>query len=124
MHPSIGMPPASQDSPYTHPRQPTRPTNIQEQACSNRQIDEVEDNSFKVHDVKQKCILSNEVQEILKEEKLDFARLVEAVKKDEFISDLSDGDKVYSDFDYENYPDEYWETDVYDVTEEDEGLET
>ena len=49
---------------------------------------------------------------------------MEAVKKDEFISDLSDGDKVYSDFDYENYPEEYWETDVYDVTEEDEGLET
>ena len=77
-----------------------------------------------MHDIKQKCILSNEVQEILKEEKLDFARLVEAVKKDEFISGLSDGDKVYSDYDYENYPDEYWETDVYDVTEEDEGLET
>ena len=50
-------PPASTDSPYTPPRQPI---NLQEQACSNMQKNEVEDNAFKVH----------AVQEILKEEKI------------------------------------------------------
>ena len=119
--PRIPPPQASPGSPYTPPRQPT---SVQEQACSNGQKNEIEDNSFKVQDVKRKCILSDEVQEILKEEKLDFARLVEAVKKDKMICDSSEGEHAYSDFDYENYPDEYWDGDGNDVTEEDEELGT
>ena len=71
--------------------------------------------------VKRKCILSDEVQEVLKEETLIFARLVEAVKNDKMNFDLSEGetDDSYSNFDHEKYPDEYWDTDIHDVTEDD-----
>ena len=112
---------ASTDSPHTPPRQPTI---VQEQACSNVQKNEIEDNVFKVHDVKRKCIFSDEVQDILKEEKLDFARLLEAVKRDKMICDEGENVHSYSDLDCENYPDEYWDADVYDVTEVDEEVGT
>ena len=63
--------------------------------------------------VKRKSILSAQVQEILKEEKLDFAKLLEAVRNDKFPCEEGDD---YDNFDYENYPDESW----HDVTDEEE----
>ena len=51
-------------------------------------------------------MLSDEVYKMLKEEKLDFGKLLEAVKNDKLPSDLlehtEDEDYRYSD--YEDYP--------------------
>ena len=55
--------------------------------------------------VKRKNILSVEVQEILKHEKLDFAKLVEAVQNDKMICEDTEPEKdddSYSNYDYEN----------------------
>ena len=110
--PRLPPPTASTNSPYTPSRQPE----MYEEKY------EVEGDASKaVKDIKRKCMLSEEVLEVLKEEKLDFAKLVEAVKNDKMSYDLSEGetDDSYSNFDYEKYPDEYWDTDIHDVTEDD-----
>ena len=71
--------------------------------------------------MKRKCILSAEVQEILKEEKVDFQKLVEAVRNDKMDFNLAEHeeDDSYSDLMYEDHPDEYWDDEIKDITEED-----
>ena len=70
--------------------------------------------------VERKSILSAEVQEILKEEKLDFAKLLEAVRNDKLPCDISrnEEDDDYNTFDYENYPDESCHFEIHDITDE------
>ena len=66
-------------------------------------------------------MLSDEVYKMLKEEKLDFGKLLEAVKNDKLPSDLlehtEDEDYRYSD--YEDYPPQYWdkEAEIEDTNE-------
>ena len=70
-------------------------------------------------------MLSDEVQKKLKEEKLDFGKLLEAVKNDKLPSDLlehyEDEDYRYSD--YEDYPPKYWDKEIHDVTDEEAEIE-
>ena len=109
-------PQASIDSPHTPTRLP------RELACSNEEQVVAEINASEEKTVKRNNILSAEVQEILKKEKLDFAKLVEAVRNDKMIYDDSEREKdddSYSNFDYEIYPDEYWDYDIENVTEDD-----
>ena len=91
-----------------------------QKACDNENNYVVENVDDKEENVKRKSMLSAEVQKILKEEKLDFNKLVEAVRNDKLPSDLleHDEDEDYSYSDYENYPPEYWDFDIHDVTEE------
>ena len=60
-----------------------------------------------------KCVLSEQVQEIVKEGKVDFEKLLEAVRNDDFFNCRSENsaeeEDNYDNHDYENYPDEYWE---------------
>ena len=82
-------------------------------------------NMYDTHEeknVKRKCILSLEVQEILKEEKVDFKKLVEAVRNDKMEFDLPWDEKDYnynSDLEYEDYPTEYWDDEIRNITDED-----
>ena len=69
---------------------------------------------WKAKKVKPKSLLSEEVQEILKNDKLDFAKLVEAVRNNKLPSDLLENDD--DEFNYEEYPDEY--CNIHDVTDE------
>ena len=81
----------------------------------------IENDAYNERNVKPKCLLSTEVQEILKSEKLDFEKLVEAVRRDKIGLDLpNDGeeDYGYSNYEYEDYPHEYWDTEIQDVTDE------
>ena len=54
-----------------------------------------------------KCVLSEQVQEIVKGEKIDFEKLLEAVRNDEFFSIKSENtaeeEDCYSNYAYENY---------------------
>ena len=51
--------------------------------------------------------------------KVDFEKLVEAVRRDEMDFDLPDDeDDSYRNYDYDDYPDEYWDTEIQDVTDE------
>ena len=114
--PRYPPPPASIDSPHTPTRMPEEPT------CSNVEKNVAEINTSGGKKVKRKNILSVEVQEILKDEKLDFAKLVEAVRNDKMICEDTEREKdddSYSNYDYEIYPDEYWDMDIEDVTEDD-----
>ena len=54
-------------------------------------------------EVKRKSLLSEEVQEILKSDKLDFAELVEAVRKDKLPSDQLEDEEndSFINFNYE-----------------------
>ena len=95
---------------------------LEEPTCSNEEKIGAEINTFEEKKVKQKNILSVEVQEILKDEKLDFAKLVEAVRNDKMICEDTEHEKdddSYSNYDYESYPDEYWDIDIEDVAEND-----
>ena len=47
-----------------------------------KQENENKEDTLEEKNVKQKCILSLEVQEILKEEKVDFKKLIEAIRND------------------------------------------
>ena len=79
----------------------------------------LENDTFKGQKVKPKCILSAEVQEILKAEKVDFEKLVDAVRRDEMDFKLTDDeDDSYSNYENDDYPDEYWDTEIQDVTDE------
>ena len=78
---------------------------LEEPTCSNEEKIGAEINTFEEKKVKQKNILSVEVQEILKDEKLDFAKLVEAVRNDKMICEDTEREKdddSYSNYDYEN----------------------
>ena len=55
----------------------------------------------------------------MRNDKLDFAKLVEAVRNNKLPSDLSENDEDdddYGSFNYEEYPDEYWN--IHDVTDD------
>ena len=69
-------------------------------------------------EVKRKSLLSEEVQEILKSDKLDFAELVEAVRNDKLPSDQLEDEEndSFINFNYKKYPDEYWN--FHDVTDD------
>ena len=75
--------------------------------------------------MKRKSMLSDEVQKILKETKLDFGKLLEAVRNDKLPSDLSehDEDEDYRYCDYEDYPPEYWDIEIHDVTDEEAEID-
>ena len=74
---------------------------------------------------KSKCVPSEQVQKIVNQEKIDFEKLLEAVRNDDFFCNKSENtaedeeEDSYSNYEYENYPDDYWEMD--DVTDEDVG---
>ena len=88
---------------------------------SNAENIVIENDAYNERNVKPKCLLSTEIQEILKSEKLDFEKLVEAVRRDKIGLDLpNDGeeDYGYSNYEYEDYPHEYWDTEIQDVTDE------
>ena len=73
-----------------------------------------------VENVKPKCILSAEVQEIIKADKVDFEKLVEAVRRDKIGCDLpnDEDEDSYSNYEYEEYPDEYWNSaEILNVTD-------
>ena len=76
------------------------------------------DNKTYGKEVKRKSLLSEEVQEMLKSDKLDFAELVEAVRKDKLPSDQLEDEEndSFINFNYEKYPDEYWN--FHDVTDD------
>ena len=87
--------------------------------CSENQIG-VENHSLENKKVKRKSLLSEEVQEVLRNDKFDFAKLVEAVRNNPLPSDLLEIDDEeidnYSNYNYEEYPDEY--RSFYDATDE------
>ena len=81
----------------------------------------IEKDAYNERNVKRKCILSTEVQEIIKSEKVDFDKLVEAVRRDKIGCDVSnngDEDDRYSYYEYDDYPDDYWNNENHDVTDE------
>ena len=133
---------ASLHSPCTPPGRPTTPH--PQSTCTGRLFDEknvIKNDNFEVmvengtydqkkvnkcdtheeKNVKRKCILSLEVQEILKEEQFDFKKLVEAVRNDKMDFDLPQDEKdhSYSDLEYEDYPDEYLDDEIKSITDED-----
>ena len=81
----------------------------------------VQKSTHEEKNIKRKCILSLEVQEILKEEKVDFKKLVEAVRNDkmDFDTPQDEIDYSYSYSDLEDYPDEHWDEEIKNVTDED-----
>ena len=70
-------------------------------------------------------MLSEQVQKIVNEEKIDFEKLLEAVRNDEFFCNKSENtaeeEDSYSYCEYENYPDDYDYWEMYDITDEDVG---
>ena len=99
------------------PRTPPRNEHLT-LACGENQF-VVENDLLEDKKVKSKNLLSEEVQEILKNDKFDFAKLVEAVRNNKLPSDLSENDANeddYSSFNYEEYPDEYWN--IHDVSDD------
>ena len=123
---------ASIHSPCTPPGRPTTPHPLQS-PCTVRLVDEknmvkndnienmVQKSTHEEKNIKRKCILSLEVQEILKEEKVDFKKLVEAVRNDkmDFDTPQDEIDYSYSYSDLEDYPDEHWDEEIKNVTDED-----
>ena len=80
----------------------------------------VENHALENKKVKRKSLLSEEVQEVLRNDKFDFAKLVEAVRNNPLPSDLLEIDDEeidnYSNYNYEEYPDEY--RSIHDATDE------
>ena len=72
-----------------------------------------------------KCVLSEQVQEIVKGGTIDFEKLLEAVRNDEFFSieseNTAEEEDSYSYYAYENYPDDYREMNDDDFTDKDVG---
>ena len=68
-------------------------------------------------------MLSEQVQAIVnvKEGKVDFEKLLEAVRNDNFFNGRSESsaeeEDNYDNNDFENYPDEYWEIGIHDITD-------
>ena len=125
---------ASIHSPCTPPGRPTTPHPLQS-PCTVRLVDEknmvkndnienmVQKSTHEEKNIKRKCILSLEVQEILKEEKVEFKKLVEAVRNDKMDFDTPQDDIDYSysynDLEYEDYSDEHWDDEIKNITDED-----
>ena len=75
----------------------------------------VENTPDESKEVYHKCILSAEVQEILKEEKVDFNKLLEAVRNDKMDVNLPEDeidDESYNNYEYEDYYDEYCDNEI------------
>ena len=53
----------------------------------------------------------------MKSEKGDFEKLIEAVRRDKMGCDDGEEDDVYSNCEYEDYPDEYLYNEIQDVTD-------
>ena len=76
-----------------------------------------------IHEIKEnpKCVLSEQVQEVIKEGKgkVDFKKLLEAVKNDEFFCGSTENSaEDEENYEYENYSDKYWENEIHDITDE------
>ena len=76
---------------------------------------EVENTTDEAKKVKHKFILSAEVQEVMKEEKVDFNKLLEAVRNDKMDVNLPEDeidDESYNNYEYEDYYDEYCDNEI------------
>ena len=113
--------PTSQ-SPSTPPGFPEQP--YLQPACGSVNEKMVENSD--THEIKEnpKCVLSEQVQEVIKEGKgkVDFKKLLEAVKNDEFFCGSSaNSAEDEENYEHENHPDNYWESEIHDINDKAEG---
>ena len=114
-----GIPAPTSHSPCTPPGFPEQP--CLQPACDSVNEKVVEDSDTNRIKENPKSVLSKQVQEVIKEGKgkVDFKKLLEAVKNDEFFCGSSaNSAEDEENYEHENHPDNYWEkSEIHDIND-------